>query len=112
MENDQVNQEDWLPSQEEMLEAGKVGAARKPIRSLISEVHKKVNHSPDMDPKKIIEWIIDLVKSKNLENELLSWAEIRKMNNEQYPLKEGVCPSLDSLATIDDLIAEAGLQLK
>jgi len=85
--------------------------ARKNISSLIANIRGSVT-SEKVPEAQIISLTKSLSKQHGLQEELIAWAEIRISNNKKYPTQNGIVPGLDSLAEIDNLIAEAGMQLK
>lgn len=86
---------------------------RQEIRSLITSVRRSIiSGEISEESSQIIALTKSFARQQGLKKELIAWAEIRLSNNKKYPSQAGIVEGLDSLADIDDLIAEAGIQLK
>ena len=87
--------------------------AKQKIRSLIASVRNSITSGEISDESaQVIVLAKSLAQQHGSQKDLIAWAEIRLSNNKKYPSQTGIIEGLDSLASIDDLIVEAGIQLK
>ena len=87
--------------------------ARKKILSLIASVRNAItNGEISHEPAQVIALSKSLAQQLGVENNLIAWAEIRLSNNNKYPAHTGIVETLDSLASVDNLLVDAGKQLK